>query len=110
MTLLPSANIAPRYCAALMLFAVAAAAQIPNPYPIFDQDAVHEIRLTFPNADWYQVLTDNYDGVRAENPYFPASLEWGANKFETVGVRFKGNSSYSAAQTKKKPFRIKLNE
>lgn len=100
-----------RYLFAIVLAtATLATAQIPNPYEIFDKDAVHEIRITFPNEDWYEVLTANYSGVRAENPYFPASIEWGSNKFETIGVRFKGNSSYSAANTKKKPFRLKLNE
>jgi spore coat protein CotH len=92
------------------LAALTASAQVPLPYPIFDQDAVHDIKITFPNADWFQVLTDNYDGVRAENPYFEASLEWSSYKFAKIGVRFKGNSSYSAARGRKKPFRIKLNE
>ncbi len=100
-----------RALAALALLAASAAAQIPNAYPIFDQDAVHEIKLTFPNADWYDVLVANYDGVRADNPYFTAALEWGPYKFDSVGVRFKGNSSYSgSATTRKRPFRIKLNE
>ncbi|MBI4910763.1 MAG: CotH kinase family protein [Acidobacteria bacterium] len=94
----------------LILAAGLAVAQVPPPHPVFDKDAVHEIRLNFPDPDWYQTLTDNYDGVRAENPYFPAAITWGDYKFETVGVRFKGNSTYSATTTKKKPFRIKLNE
>jgi spore coat protein CotH len=86
-----------------------AVAQMPPPHPAFNQDAVHEIRLRFPNADWYEVLTANYSGVKADNPYFPASFEWGSYKYDTVGVRFKGNSSYNITG-KKKPFRIKLNE
>ena len=90
--------------------ALACAQQIPLPYPIFDQDAVHEIRITFEDPNWYQTLADNYDGVRVENPYFPAALEWGKYKFDQIGIRFKGNSTYSAARTQKKPFRIKLNE
>src|SRR5262245_44540954 len=99
-----------KYLSFYLLAAGLAVAQVPAPHPAFDKDAVHEIRITFPDPDWYQTLTDNYDGVRAENPYFPASLEWAEYKFETIGVRFKGNSSYSAANTKKKPFRLKLNE
>ena len=96
---------------ALGIFTAAlACAQIPLPYPIYDQDAVHEIKLTFANADWFEVLTANYDGVRADNPYFPAKLEWGQYSFDQVGVRFKGNSTYSASTGKKKPFRLKLNE
>jgi hypothetical protein len=83
--------------------------QSPAPHPAFDKDAVHEIKLTFPNADWYEVLAANYDGVRADNPYFAASFEWGEYRFDNVGVRFKGNSSYNV-NGRKKPFRIKLNE
>ncbi|MBM3792900.1 MAG: hypothetical protein FJW31_02305 [Acidobacteria bacterium] len=92
------------------LTACAAFSQVPLPYPIFDQDAVHEIKITFANADWFQVLTDNYSGARADNPYFEANIEWGPYKFQRIGVRFKGNSTYSAARTQKKPFRLKLNE
>jgi spore coat protein CotH len=101
----------PRVAPLLVLASLTAFAQLPNVYPIFDQDAVHEIKITFPNEDWYDVLVDNYDGVRAENPYFPAALEWGPYKFDNIGVRFKGNSTFtSSAATGKRPFRIKLNE
>ena len=92
-----------------LLCGFGAVAQMPPPHPAFDQDAVHEIHLRFPNADWYEVLQANYSGVEADNPYFPASLEWGSYNFENVGVRLKGNSSYNI-QGRKKPFRIKLNE
>jgi hypothetical protein len=82
----------------------------PPPSTIFDQDAVHEIRLTFKQADWYEQLTADYAAARDNTPYREASLVWGQYRFNSVGVRFKGNSSYSGATTKKKPFRIKLNE
>jgi spore coat protein CotH len=94
----------------LFLFAALAAAQVPPPHPSFEPDAVHEIYLTFPNDDWFEVLTANYDGVKADNPYFPATLRWGAMVYENTGVRFKGNSSYYGSTGKKKPFRIKMNE
>src|SRR5690349_4404401 len=104
-------SILSRLGTALLLSSLTVVGQIPNVYPLFDQDAVHEIKLTFPNEDWYDVLVANYDGVRAENPYFTASLEWGPYKFDSIGVRFKGNSTYtSSASTKKRPFRLKLNE
>jgi spore coat protein CotH len=95
----------------LLLFTLCGAfawAQTPAPSSLFDQDAVHTIHLRFANSDWFQVLTDNYDGVKADNPYFTASFDWGGYHFDSVGVRFKGNASYRAGQ-KKNPFRIKLN-
>src|SRR6187401_725466 len=82
----------------------------PSVSPFLEQDAVHEIRLTFQQADWYEQLTADYAAARDNTPYREASLVWGQAKFDIVGVRFKGNSSYSGATTKKKPFRIKLNE
>jgi len=82
----------------------------PPPSAVFDKDAVHEIRLTFKQADWYEQLTNTYNTMRDNTPYLEGSIEWGAVKFDSVGVRFKGNSSYNGATTRKKPFRIKLNE
>jgi uncharacterized protein (TIGR03437 family) len=96
----------------LLLISLTASAQVVTPpsSTVFDKDAVHEIRLTFQQADWFEQLTDIYAKYPDNTPYIEASLEWGQNKFDTVGVRFKGNSSYNGATTKKKPFRIKLNE
>lgn len=92
------------------LIGAVAGAQIPPTHYFFKQDAVHEIRLTFTQEDWWEQLTANYAGTEAvDNIYITASFESGPYKFDSVGVRFKGNSSYSAAG-KKKPFRIKFNE
>ena len=82
----------------------------PTASTVLDKDAVHEIRLTFKQADWYQQLTTDYDTNPDDTPYREASIVWGTSKFDTIGVRFKGNSSYRGATTRKKPFRIKLNE
>ena len=95
----------------LLLLPVVLPAQIaPAASAVLDKDAVHEIRLTFKQANWYDLLTTDYDQYPDNTPYREASLVWGQYKFDTVGVRFKGNSSYRGATTKKKPFRIKLNE
>lgn len=97
------------FAAALLTGTVAA--QTPPANYAFDNDAVHVIRLQFKQPDWFQEMTRNYDGVNGseESVYLDASLEWGPHKFDSVGVRFKGNSSYRGAP-RKKPFRIKTNE
>ncbi len=77
---------------------------------VFDQDAVHTIRLTFKQAGWWDRLTANYTNYPDNTPYIEASIAWGSTTFDTVGDCFKGNSSYNGATTKKKPFRIKLNQ
>jgi len=92
-----------------LLAALAAAAQNPPPHPAWSGDKVHEIRLRFKQADFWQQLTNNYLGTEEDATYLEGSLEWGSYKFDSVGVRFKGNSSYRVS-TNKKPFRIKTNE
>jgi spore coat protein CotH len=96
----------------LLLIPLAAYAQVvpPPASAVFDTDTVHEIRLTFQQPNWFELLTSDYAQFPDNTPYREASLVWGENKFEVVGVRFKGNSSYRGATTMKKPFRIKLNE
>ncbi len=81
-----------------------------RPHPVFDQDKVHTIRIRFAEAGWYEKLAADFEANEDDVPYTEASLEWGDWKFDSIGIRFKGNSSYRGATTKKKPFRIKLNE
>ena len=92
------------------LFAATALAQTPPTHFAWNGDKVHEIRLSFKQADFWARLTKNYLGTEVQAEYLEGSLVWGPHKFDSVGVRFKGNSSYNQARTLKKPFRIKLNE
>lgn len=85
-------------------------AQSAPGHSAFYRDEVHEIKLTFKQADWYEQLTANFEQNEDDVPYIEADIEWGQWKYSRIGVRFKGNSSYRGASTKKKPFRIKLNE
>ena len=95
----------------LVLLATAALlAQTPPPHPAWSGDKVHELRLRFKQPDFWAQLTKNYLGTEIDATYLEGALEWGPFQFDSVGVRFKGNSSYSGARTNKKPFRIKLNE
>jgi uncharacterized protein (TIGR03437 family) len=93
----------------LLMGAGMAVAQSPLPHPAWSQDEVHEIRLRFSQPDWWERLTANYRGTLEDAEYLEAALQWGPHQFASVGVRFKGNSSYSV-NSKKKPFRLKLNE
>lgn len=94
----------------LLQMGAAALAQGPPSSSVFDKDGIHEIRLTFAQPDFWQQLTANYEGAEDNVPYIAAGIVWGENKFDSAGVRFKGSSSYRGATTRKKPFRIKLNE
>ena len=66
----------------------------------FDDSYVHEIHITFDNQDWYSVLYDSHAND-ADDPYFEADFECDGIVIESVGVRFKGNSSFSIPGVKK---------
>jgi len=79
----------------------------PPEHPLFDGDAVHEIHLTFHQADWWDQLVANFEGV--EDPeYIPAEFDWADTHFDSIGVRFKGNSSYWSYPGVKKSFKLDI--
>ena len=87
---------------------MAAAALVPPTHPLFDGDAVHEIHLTFSQPDWWDQLVDNFEGL--DDPlYLEAEFDWEALHFDSIGVRFKGNSSYTYPGVKKS-FKLDIDE
>ncbi len=98
-----------RIALALLAFfpCLALAALTPDEHPLFSGDAVHEIELTFHQADWWDQLVDNFEGV--EDPeYIPAEFDWAGTHFDSIGVRFKGNSSYNSYPGVKKSFKLDI--
>ncbi len=96
-------------------FAVAAenAPQADSSDAFFDDSYVHEIYLTFDAADygtagWYNTLYDSHAN-NPDDPYFPAGFSADDVTIDMVGVRFKGNSSFSGNGIKKS-FKIDFNE
>ena len=83
----------------------AAAALVPTTHPLFDGDAVHEIHLTFTQPDYWTQLTDNFEDYD-DPPYIEATFDWGTTHLQTIGVRFKGNSSYWGYYGLKKSFKL----
>lgn len=75
---------------------------------LFDTDQVFELRLTFPNADFWPQL--NADHAATNDVYRWANAEVidasGTYTFDSVGVRLKGNSSYDFYPTTKKPIKL----
>ena len=78
---------------------------------IFSVDQVISVNLEFPQADFWAQLQDNY--TADENDYIVAHLTLtdvsGTHAIDSVGVRLKGNSSYSHPGTKKS-FKIDFNK
>lgn len=73
----------------------------------FDDRQVREIRIVFPDPNWYQTLYNAHD-TDSTDPAFPASFESQGIQFGKVGVRMKGHSSFSYPGTKKS-FKIDFN-
>lgn len=81
----------------------------PPEHPLFSEDAVHEIHLTFHQADWWDLLVENFEGQ--DDPiYLPAEFDWADVHYDSIGVRFKGNSSYFAYPGVKKSFKLDIDE
>ncbi|TWU32194.1 CotH kinase family protein [Novipirellula artificiosorum] len=66
----------------------------------FDDTYVHEILITFEDADWYNTLYNSH-ATDADDPYFEASFVGDGIALDQVGVRFKGNSSFDGTGIKK---------
>ena len=78
---------------------------------IFSVDQVISVNLDFPQANFWTQLQDNYSAD--QNEYIVAFLTLtdvsGTHAIDSVGVRLKGNSSYSHPDTKKS-FKIDFNK
>jgi hypothetical protein len=83
-----------------------------NGIGIFNQDTVHEIRIYFSQTHYWDTLTVRYEKVHeidtgTVKPVM-ASIVIDGKKIDSVGVKLKGNFSYSIP-TSKKPMKIDFN-
>jgi hypothetical protein len=75
----------------------------------YNATGIREVRLTFPNDNWDKFL-DSAKTAHSE-ARLTGTLMVEGQRFENVGVRYKGNSSYYGTRkrgVKKLPFNIKL--
>jgi hypothetical protein len=78
---------------------------------LFSSSIVHEIRITFDQPDWWNTLTSNYaiSNSQSTDIYIPAAVTIDTHLLDSVGVRLKGNASYSNPGMKK-PLKLSFNE
>lgn len=70
----------------------------------YDLDKIQTIEITFAESNWDQLL----DAAKSSGEYTLAqSVSINGTLLDSVGVKYKGNSTYSANQTKN-PFHIEL--
>ncbi|MAE70610.1 MAG: hypothetical protein CME06_09095 [Gemmatimonadetes bacterium] len=72
---------------------------------LFSHEIVHEIEIELPYGDWFAELESH----RLDETYVSGTVTIDGATTDSVGVRFKGNSSYSHPGIKK-PFRFSYGE
>lgn len=70
----------------------------------YDESVIREVNLQFSQANYWQLLTNNYQS----KTNIPATMTVDGKVIDSVGVRFKGQTSYSQNQSQKKSFAIDL--
>ena len=71
---------------------------------LYDETVLRTLELTFKQTNWQTQLTNNY----VSKTYIKADLKVDGKTYKDVGVRYRGNSSYKAVRSIKKPFKIKF--
>lgn len=72
---------------------------------LYDVETIQKIEIEFPQSNWDYLLDTAKSG--AEGYLLARSVTINGEQFDSVGVKYKGNSSYNA-QRVKNPFHIKL--
>src|SRR6478735_2371061 len=90
--------------AAVFLTATCAFAQTEGDV-FFGTPSVHTVKFTFPYSNYTDSLTWSYDN----DTYIKATVEVDGTTLADCGVKWKGNSSYTAPGNKKS-FKIDFNE
>lgn len=79
---------------------------------LFESDIVHTIELIIDQSDWWDTLTYNkeYSDTTDITLYIPAAVIIDDVVVDSIGLRFKGHSSYYYNPTIKKSFCIDFNK
>lgn len=93
---------------AMGLVSGAWAQDVDSSVALFDDTVVRQYKIDFYQANWKETLAAMWV---ADSGYLPARFSDGTITLDSVGVRFKGNSSYTlAGNSPKKPLKVKFNE
>ena len=82
-----------------------------NAQDILDADTLHEVRLYFYDSEYESLLESKASSFRPQigNQYIKSSIKIDGQVIDTIGVRYKGRSSYFN-ESEKKSFKIDFNE
>ncbi len=75
-------------------------------------ETVHTIRINFSQNNYFSILQANkaIDDANDTNTYIPAQVIVDGRILDSVGIQFKGNSSYYNYPGNKKPFTLSFDE
>lgn len=75
------------------------------PEALYEKNIIREVHLDFPQANYWTLLTNNY----ASETEIPATMTFDGQVFDSVGVRFRGNTSYfMIGNSQKKSFGVTI--
>lgn len=96
----------------LLLLPVSSFAQTGT--TLFQDNIIHEIRISSPNSSVYSDMETSHSNHLLQsgpNNYFKFEIEIdGTTLDDSVGVRMKGETSFTEVTTEKKPFKIDINK
>jgi len=94
------------YCGVVALCSFQAWAEQDSTQLLFADSSVRAYTLNFYVSDWKAQLESNW---ATDSGYMPAQFSDGTITLDSIGVRYKGNSSYSGVgNSPKKPFKLKF--
>lgn len=71
----------------------------------YEDSVIQTVRFDFPQANYWTLMTQNYQSKTE----IPATVTINGQVFDSVGIRFKGNTSYMNVQnSQKKSFNVSL--
>lgn len=87
-------------------------AQVTAGDNLFNVVQIHTVSINFSQANYWTLLVNNkaYDDANDSSTYIPAQVVVDGNILDSVGVQFKGNSSYYNYPGNKKPFTLSFDE
>lgn len=79
---------------------------------LFNDNTVHSIFINFSQGNFWTLLVNNkaYDDANDSSTYIPATVIIDGKQLDSVGIQFKGNSSYYNYPSNKKPFTLSFDE
>ena len=79
---------------------------------IFDTDVVHEIRFEFSQSNFINILNTNHNQtpVGGDAPYIMVNVTIDGELVDSVGMRYKGFTSFGGSLQNKNPIKIDFNE